>query len=126
MTRAFADQARALAEGGVDALMIETMRQPEEIELAIEGVRQATGRDLPLIAQVSVDENLTMADGTPVGVMGERLKALGVDVIGVNCCDGPQVVFAAVEKLLPLGVPLSAIKAHLAPEVRLLLLAPPG
>ncbi|MFT3775005.1 MAG: bifunctional homocysteine S-methyltransferase/methylenetetrahydrofolate reductase [Minicystis sp.] len=106
---AFREQATALAEGGVDALLIETMRQPEEIELAIEGVRQATGHDLPVIAQVSVDENLTMADGTPVGDMGERLKALGVDVIGVNCCDGPQVVFAAVEKLLPLGVPLSAI-----------------
>lgn len=106
---AFREQATALVEGGVDALMVETMRQPEEIELAIEAVRQASGRDLPLIAQVSIDENLTMADGTPVGVMGERLKALGADVIGVNCCDGPQVVFAAVEKLLPLGVPLSAI-----------------
>ena len=106
---AFREQAEALAEGGVDALMIETMRQPEEIELALEGVRQAVGHALPIIAQVSVDEDLAMADGTPVGVMGERLKALGCDVIGVNCCDGPQVVFAAVEKLLPLGVPLSAI-----------------
>ncbi len=106
---AFREQAAALAEGGVDAIMIETMRQPEEIELAIEGVRLAVAGDLPLIGQVAVDEALTMADGTPVAVMGERLKALGCDVIGVNCCDGPQVVFAAVEKLLPLGVPLSAI-----------------
>jgi homocysteine S-methyltransferase len=106
---AFCEQAAALAEGGADVLLVETMRQPEEIELAIEGVRKAVDGEIPLIAQVSVDENLTMADGTPVGVMGERLKNLGVDVIGVNCCDGPQVVFAAVEKLLPLGVPLSAI-----------------
>jgi homocysteine S-methyltransferase len=106
---AFREQAAALAEGGACALMVETMRQPEEIELALEGVLLATGRDLPVIAQVSVDENLTMADGTPVAVMGERLKALGCDVIGVNCCDGPQVVYAAVEKLLPLGIPLSAI-----------------
>jgi homocysteine S-methyltransferase len=106
---AFREQAAALAEGGVDAIMIETMRQPEEIELAIEGVRRAVDHDLPLVAQVSVDENLTLADGTSVAAMGERLKALGVDVIGVNCCDGPQVVYAAVEKLLPLGVPLSAI-----------------
>jgi homocysteine S-methyltransferase len=41
--------------------------------------------------------------------MGERLKALGCDVVGVNCSDGPQVVYAAVENLLPLGIPLSAI-----------------
>jgi homocysteine S-methyltransferase len=107
---AFREQAAALVEGGVDALLIETMRQPEEIELAIEGARlSAGGRDVPLVAQVSVDDSLTMADGTPIAVMGERLKALGCDVVGVNCCDGPQVVYAAVEKLLPLGVPLSAI-----------------
>jgi homocysteine S-methyltransferase len=70
---AFREQATALAEGGVDALIVETMRQPEEIEIALEGVRLATARDLPVIAQVSVDENLTMADGTSVAVMGERL-----------------------------------------------------
>jgi homocysteine S-methyltransferase len=106
---AFREQATALAEGGVDAIMVETMRQPEEIELALEGVRLAIGRSLPLIAQVSVDEALTMADGTPIAAMGERLRALGCDVIGVNCCDGPQVVLAAAEKLLPLGLPVSAI-----------------
>jgi methionine synthase I (cobalamin-dependent) len=107
---AFREQAEALAEGGVDALMLETMRQPEEIELAIEGVRQALGQGtLPLIAQVSVDESLTMADGTSIAAMGERLKSLGCDVIGINCSDGPQVVLAAAEKLLPLGVPVSAI-----------------
>lgn len=106
---AFREQAEALVEGGVDALMIETMRQPEEIELAIEGVREAAGNELPLIAQVSVDQGLTMADGTPIATMGERLKALACDVIGINCCDGPQVVFAAAEKLLALGVPLSAV-----------------
>lgn len=106
---AFREQAEALAEGGADAIILETMRQPEEIELAIEGVRAAIGRSLPLIAQISVDESLTMADGTPVAQMGERLKALSCDVIGVNCSDGPMGVLAAIEKLLPLGIPLSAI-----------------
>src|SRR5262245_20832848 len=80
---AFREQAEALAEGGADALILETMRDPEEIELAIEGVHLAVGRSLPLIAQVSVDEALAMADGTPVQRMGERLKALFCDVIGV-------------------------------------------
>ncbi|MFO0756764.1 MAG: bifunctional homocysteine S-methyltransferase/methylenetetrahydrofolate reductase [Byssovorax sp.] len=106
---AFREQADALTDEGVDALVVETMRQPEEIELAIEGVRLAAGNAVPLIAQISVDESLTMADGTTVAAMGERLKNLGCDVIGVNCSDGPQVVLAAVEKLLPLGIPLSAI-----------------
>jgi homocysteine S-methyltransferase len=107
--QAFREQIEALAEGGVDAIMLETMRQPEELELAIEGVRLAVGKKLPLIAQVSVDENLALADGSDVARMGARLKELECDVIGVNCSDGPQGVLAAAEKLLPLGLPVSAV-----------------
>ncbi|NUQ77952.1 MAG: bifunctional homocysteine S-methyltransferase/methylenetetrahydrofolate reductase [Polyangiaceae bacterium] len=107
--QAFREQAEALAEGGVDALMLETMRQPEELELAIEGVRLALGRSMPLIAQVSVDENLALADGSDIALMGARLRDLECDVIGVNCSDGPQGVLAAAEKLLQFGVPVSAV-----------------
>ncbi len=106
---AFREQAEALLEGGVDAFILETMRQPEELLLAIEGVRLAAGTKLPIIAEASVDESLTMADGTPIDEMGKQLRDLGCDVIGVNCSDGPQVVLAAAEKLLPLGVPVSAV-----------------
>lgn len=106
---AFREQAEALARGGVDVLMIETMRQPDELFLAVEGARMAVGDSLPLVAQVSVDTDLTLADGTPIADIGARLRDIGCDVIGVNCCDGPQVVLSAIEKLLPLGVFLAAI-----------------
>ncbi|MDI1480068.1 bifunctional homocysteine S-methyltransferase/methylenetetrahydrofolate reductase [Polyangium sp. y55x31] len=106
---AFREQAEALADGGADLILIETMRQPEELLLAIDGVRKAVGDALPLVAEVSVDADLTLSDGTPVADIGMRLRDLGCDVIGVNCSDGPQVVLAAIEKLLPLGIPLSAI-----------------
>jgi homocysteine S-methyltransferase len=106
---AFREQAEALARGGVDVLMIETMRQPDELFLAVEGARMAVGDSLPLVAQVSVDTDLTLADGTPIADIGARLRDVGCDVIGVNCCDGPQVVLSAIEKLLPLGVHLAAI-----------------
>jgi homocysteine S-methyltransferase len=106
---AFREQASALAAAGVDALMVETIRQPEELWLAIEGIRSAVGRELPLVAQVSVDDHLTLADGTPLLRVGEQLKELGVDVIGINCSDGPQLVLSGIEQLLPLGVPLSAV-----------------
>ncbi|MDI1446194.1 bifunctional homocysteine S-methyltransferase/methylenetetrahydrofolate reductase [Polyangium sp. 6x1] len=105
----FREQAEALAEGGADLLLVETMRQPEELLLAIEGVRRAVGDALPIVAGVSVDADLTLSDGTPVADVGARLRDLGCNVIGVNCSDGPQVVLAAIEKLLPLGVPLAAI-----------------
>ncbi|MBK9262760.1 MAG: bifunctional homocysteine S-methyltransferase/methylenetetrahydrofolate reductase [Polyangiaceae bacterium] len=106
---AFREQTEALVLGGADVIMIETMRQPEELFLAIEGVRLAVGDSLPLIAQVSVDTELMLADGTPIAEAGARLRDAGCDVIGVNCCDGPQVVLSAIEKLVPLGVPLAAI-----------------
>lgn len=106
---AFREQAAALAAAGVDALMLETIHQPEELWLAIEGIRSAVGRELPLVAQVSVDHQLRLADGTPIVRVGELLKAQGVDVIGVNCSEGPQLVLSAIEQLLPFDVPLSAV-----------------
>jgi len=106
---AFKAQAEALAEGGVDLLIIETMRHPQEILLALDAAREAVGRDLPIIAQVSIDQDLAMADGTSVLAMGESLKAHGADAIGVNCSDGPQDVFAAIEKLVSVGLPVSAM-----------------
>ncbi len=106
---AFKAQAEVLAEGGVDLLMIETMRHPQEILLAVDAAREAVGRDLPIIAQVSIDQELAMADGTSIRAMGEALLSRQVDAIGVNCSDGPQDVFFAVEKLVPLGLPVSAL-----------------
>ncbi|HEX9296178.1 MAG TPA: bifunctional homocysteine S-methyltransferase/methylenetetrahydrofolate reductase [Polyangiaceae bacterium] len=106
---AFKTQAEVLAEGGVDLLIIETMRHPQEILLAVDAAREAVGRDLPIVAQVSIDQELAMADGTSVLAIGEALQSRRVDAIGVNCSNGPQDVFFAVEQLVPLGLPVSAM-----------------
>lgn len=80
---AFAEQASALAEGGVDAILIETMSDLEEVRAAVEGVRKAT--DLPLLVTLSFDTR----GRTMMGVKPERaakaLLSLGVDVMGANC-----------------------------------------
>ncbi len=80
---AFAEQARALAEGGVDVILVETMSDLTEVEAAVTGVRQAT--DLPLMVTMSFDTK----GRTMMGVKPERaaqaLLALGVDVMGANC-----------------------------------------
>jgi len=80
---AFAEQARALAEGGVDVILVETMSDLTEVEAAVAGVRQAT--DLPLMVTMSFDTK----GRTMMGVKPERaaqaLLALGVDVMGANC-----------------------------------------
>ncbi|MHB8970801.1 MAG: homocysteine S-methyltransferase family protein [Pirellulaceae bacterium] len=85
---AFAEQAEALAEAGAEALVIETMAELEEVELAVAAAR-CTG--LPIIACVVFDSGANH-DRTMMGVTPEqaaqRLTAAGVDVVGANCGQG--------------------------------------
>jgi len=65
---AFAEQAAALARGGVDLLWIETMSSIEETEAAVAGA-QSTG--LPVVATLSFDTNgRTMMGITPSELAG--------------------------------------------------------
>lgn len=79
----FAEQAAALAEGGVDGIHIETMSDLQEAKAAIAGAHQAT--DLPVTVTMSFD----MHGRTMMGVKPEdAVKALwAMDVlgVGVNC-----------------------------------------
>lgn len=102
---AFVEQATALR--GADGILIETMRQPEEVRLAMEAVREAAG--LPIVAMVSFDTFGTMADGTLPEAMSDKLAQWGASVIGVNCGDGPAGVFEHVERMRHTGLPLAAM-----------------
>lgn len=83
VVKTFAEQAGALAEAGVDFLLIETMFALEEAEAAIEGARQAS--DLPIVCSFSYDRGVhTMMGLTPTKVV-EALKSSGVVAIGANC-----------------------------------------
>lgn len=104
---AFREQCEALVTAGVDAWMLETYRQPEEIKIAIAAAR-ATDPKLPLIALVSFDAFGTMADGTGPEQMADRLAEWGADVIGVNCADGPAGVYEMVTRMLRPQLPLVA------------------
>ena len=79
----FAEQAAALAEGGADALILETFTDLEELKIALKAARDRT--KLPVICQMAFVENLR----TPLGVTADRalaeLEAAGADVIGANC-----------------------------------------
>lgn len=80
---AFAQQAAALAEGGVDAILIETMSDLGEAKAAVEGARRVT--ELPILVTMSFDTHgRTMMGVKPVDAAKELL-ALGVDVVGANC-----------------------------------------
>ena len=94
---AFREQIEALAEGGVDLIIIETMMDFEEAHQALLAVRDAGA--LPAVVQMTVQED----GNTPSGVSPEdftrQLDAWGADLIGVNCGVGPATVLETLEKM---------------------------
>ncbi len=79
----FAEQAKALADGGVDFLLIETMFAFEETNAAFEGARSVT--DLPIVVSFSYDRGVrTMMGVKPKDVM-KRYTEMGAVMIGANC-----------------------------------------
>ena len=87
LREAFADQAKGLAEGGVDGFIVETMTALDEIEVAIEAVRSLES-GLPVFASMSFDKTAndyrTMM-GVDVSSAVEKMVSLGVDAVGFNC-----------------------------------------
>jgi homocysteine S-methyltransferase len=104
----FLEQARALLEAEVDALVVETIRQTPELRVAVEAAVEATEGRVPVIASASLDENGRMAEGTEAEEMARLAREWGASVVGVNCSDGPMGVLAAVTKMVPLGLPVLA------------------
>ena len=105
---AFAEQARALVEAGVDALFVETIRQTPELRVAVEAAVEAAEGRMPVIASVSLDENGRMADATTAAEIARLAREWGASVVGVNCSDGPMHVLAAVEQMVGAGLPVLA------------------
>jgi len=81
---AFAEQAGALVEGGVDLLVIETMFALEEALLAFEAARAATP-DLPIVVSFSYEKKgRTMMGVRPAQVM-KTFAEMGAAMVGANC-----------------------------------------
>lgn len=80
---AFTEQARALAEAGVDLLVVETQFDLAEAKAALRAVRSVT--DLPLVCSFSFDRGTRTMMGVKPGQLAAELEPLGVDLIGVNC-----------------------------------------
>lgn len=97
---AFAEQITALADGGVDAINIETMIDVEEAKIAIRAARENT--DLVVFSTMFFDKGprgfFTMM-GTPPDVAMRELVAAGADVVGANCGNGVDVMLELARQL---------------------------
>src|SRR5207244_3800844 len=90
---AYALQANALVEGGVDALLLETQQDTLNLKAAALGVRDAlaaAGADRPLMVSATIEPMGTMLAGQGVEALYVALQHLEVFSIGLNCATGPE------------------------------------
>jgi homocysteine S-methyltransferase len=92
----FREQAQALFDGGVDLFILETFRDVNELQAAIAAVRSVCA--LPIVAQVTIEEDGNTLDGTPPEQFAPVL-AQQADVIGVNCSIGPAPMLETIERV---------------------------
>jgi homocysteine S-methyltransferase len=93
----FREQARALLEGGVELFVLETFRDVNEIGAAIRAVRSVC--DLPIVAQVTTEEDGNSLDGAPPESFVPALEYLGAQVVGLNCSVGPAAMLETIERM---------------------------
>lgn len=108
-TAMFAEQAAALADGGVDVFQIETMSHLNEVEAAVRGAQQAAP-DVPIFVSMSFDTNYHTMMGVSPAEAAQTLCDWGVSVVGANCGTGPDeadVIMGEMALARPDGAVLS-------------------
>ena len=94
----FREQIQALVEGGVDLLIFETFSSLGELEEAIGAAKAVCS--LPIVALMTFTEEGNSLYGNTPTEAAQRLKELGVDVVGANCSVGSQSMVETMEQMV--------------------------
>ncbi len=92
---AYLEQARGLLEGGVDALLVETVYDLLQGKAAIIACKDALAEfssEIPLFATVTIETTGQMLVGSEIGAALTALAPLGLDGVGLNCATGPDLM----------------------------------
>ncbi len=93
---------RGLIRGGADLILIETAQDILQVKCAVLAARAAMrelGRELPIQTQITVESFGTMLAGTDVAGALTALEALPIDVVGMNCATGPDLMDSHIRYL---------------------------
>ena len=118
---AFAQQVRALADGGpgigADLLVIETITSMAEAEQAVRAAkRESNGLRVIVMVTVGLDGNCL--DGTSPEQAAELLTNWGADAAGCNCSEGPAIVLETIERMRAVTrLPLAAMPNAGTPKI---------
>jgi methionine synthase / methylenetetrahydrofolate reductase (NADH) len=88
---AFQEQAEALLEGGVDAFIVETFSDLDEVSLAVGAIRAIT--DVPIIAQMAFTDDGVTFTGRSAAEVARAVSALPVQALGANCSVGSSTLY---------------------------------
>lgn len=98
----YLEQARGLLDGGADALLVETQFDLNVAKIAatacLDAMRERKRR-VPLMVQVTMETTGTMLLGTEMAAAIAALESLPIDVLGMNCATGPELMRQHVEVL---------------------------
>jgi 5-methyltetrahydrofolate--homocysteine methyltransferase len=102
----FADQIKGLVAGGVDAILIETMSDLEEVRAAVAAAHQVAP-GMPVVATLSFDTNLRTMMGVKPAMAVTAIAEMGVRLIGANCgrgTDEMQIIASEMLDARPSGI----------------------
>lgn len=88
LVEVYKEQARILAQAGVDLMVVETMMSLQECRAAVFAIREVC--DLPIMVTLTYNEDGRTLFGTQPETAVVVLQSLGVDAIGINCSTGPM------------------------------------
>ncbi|RCJ27067.1 methionine synthase [Nostoc minutum NIES-26] len=95
MKAAFAEQAEALWDGGVDLFIVETCQDVLQIKAALNGIEEVfanKGDRRPLMVSVTMESMGTMLVGTEISAVLTILSPYSIDILGLNCATGPDLM----------------------------------
>lgn len=94
---AYTRQIKALAEAGADYILLETIIDIQEMRAGVLAAKSVC--ELPIICQMTFEENARTVTGTDVVTMAKTLEAMGASILGMNCSLGPAQLLPLVEEL---------------------------
>jgi homocysteine S-methyltransferase len=97
---AFKEQIEALCDEGIDLLVFETFSNLAELREALDAARESAGGETVIVAQVTIDDDGNLHDGTRPETYGPWLDSCTADVVGINCSVGPKATLDTLERLM--------------------------
>ncbi len=91
--QSYRKQMQGLIKGGVDAILIETSQDINQVKIAVRAAKHAMrelNKQIPIWAQVTIETSGTMLVGSDIQTALTAIECLGIDVLGMNCATGPD------------------------------------